>query len=365
MPSSVSEHVRHPRARVAARIRAIVGGTAGLAVFVGLLSACASDADSVMTVGSTTVSRDQLESELKAFEEAQVQSVEAGGLEALQKKIHPDGSKDKFTPDFVAFVLNDLLIDATIAAEVQAQKVAPSAKLSATDRKDLVANFGGEAAYKKLPERFRTRVEQRQRDFAALLAKESDGNYDPKSYFEKNKEKYVTVCSSHILVATEEEANTLKADLAKGGDFAAIAKSKSTDTGSGAAGGELGCTSPSTFVPEFAAATIAQPINKVGPPVKSQFGYHIIKVTKRTDAKFEDVKAQIESELISAPQKVVSDKLVARLKSAKITVDPKYGKLDPVGSQGFPSIVSKLTPDAPDASAEATELPASSVASSN
>ena len=362
MPSSVSQNVRHPRARVAARIRAIVGGTAGIAVFVVLMSACASDAGSAMTVGSAKVSRDQLESELKAFEEAQVQSVEAGELEALQKKIHPDGSKDKFTPDFVAFVLNDLLIDATIAAEVQAQKAAASAKLSATDRKNLVENFGGEAAYKKLPDRFRTRVEQRQRDFAALLARESEGKDDPKSFFEKNKEKYVTVCASHILVATEEEANTLEAELAKGGDFAAIAKSKSTDTGSGAAGGELGCTSPSTYVPEFAAATIAQPINKVGPPVKSQFGYHIIKVTKRTDAKFEDVKSKIESELNAAPERAVSDKLIARLKNAKITVDPKYGKVDPVGTQGFPSIVSKL---APDASAAATELPASSVASSN
>lgn len=350
--------------RRVSRVRAFSGAVGALVVLTGGLGACATDSGEVMTVGSTTISRDELKAELEAFEQAQLLSVPKADQESLKTKIHgSDVSKKTYSPEFVAFLLNDLMIDAAITSEAAAQKVTLKSATSAKARADLAANFGGEATYKKLPTLLRTRVERRQREFEALVANASSVAGDAKLYFEKNKKNYVTVCASHILVATKEEAQTIEAELATGGDFAALAKAKSTDTGSGAAGGELGCTSPSTYVPEFAAATIAQPLNAVGEPVQSQFGYHIIKVTKRTEAKFEDVKAQIEGELSAAPERAVSEKLVARLKKAKITVDPKYAKLDPVGDQGFPRIVPKTTKVGTGATV-ATGATVSSVASS-
>ncbi len=86
-------------------------------------------------------------------------------------------------------------------------------------------------------------------------------------------------CVSHILVATEDEATAIKAELDAGADFATIAQEKSTDPGSGAAGGELGCQSPDSWVPEFSAAMLTAEVGKVTEPVESQFGFHLILVT--------------------------------------------------------------------------------------
>lgn len=315
-----------------------------------------------MAFGSTTVSRDRLKAELEAFRDAQVMSASATEKESILTRIHgTDAAKKTYSPEFVAFILNDLMVDAAIIEEVGARKLTPKATVSASARADLAKNFNGEENYAKIPKLLRDRLEKRQLLFDALVANTSAGAGDPKTFFEKNKNNYANVCASHILVATEQEAKAIQAELAKGGDFAALAKGKSTDTGSGAEGGELGCTSPSTYVPEFAAATIAQPLNEVGAPVKSQFGFHLIKVTKRTDATFEDVKTQIESDLSAASEKALSDKLIERLKSTKITVDPNYAKFELAGDRGFPQIVAKTTQKAP----AVPEAAASSVAASS
>ncbi len=85
--------------------------------------------------------------------------------------------------------------------------------------------------------------------------------------------------ASHILVKTEDEAKAIIADLDKGGDFAAIAKEKSLDTGSGANGGELGFFSPAQMVKPFGDAVVATPVGTyTKTPIQSEFGWHVIKV---------------------------------------------------------------------------------------
>lgn len=86
-------------------------------------------------------------------------------------------------------------------------------------------------------------------------------------------------CVSHILVDTPEDADKVVADLAAGGDFATIAKERSTDTGSGAAGGELGCRDPSSYVDVFKTAVETATPGQVVGPVQSEFGYHVLIVT--------------------------------------------------------------------------------------
>ncbi len=85
-------------------------------------------------------------------------------------------------------------------------------------------------------------------------------------------------CASHILVATAEEADDVLAQLEDGGDFAALAMELSLDTGSGAAGGVLGCADPEQFVVEFRDAVISAPVGEIVGPVETQFGFHIIVV---------------------------------------------------------------------------------------
>lgn len=88
--------------------------------------------------------------------------------------------------------------------------------------------------------------------------------------------------ASHILVAAEEQANDLTAKLAAGADFAAMAKEFSSDPGSGAQGGDLNFASANSYVPEFSKAMVELTVGQTTKaPVKSQFGWHIIRLTDK------------------------------------------------------------------------------------
>jgi peptidyl-prolyl cis-trans isomerase C len=105
------------------------------------------------------------------------------------------------------------------------------------------------------------------------------------------------VRARHILVETEDEAKAVKAELDKGADFAELAKKKSKDPGA-SDGGDLGFFTKDQMVPEFSAAAFALEPGKISDPVKSQFGWHIIKVEEKRNRKppeFDQVKSQIEA----------------------------------------------------------------------
>ncbi|WP_027014868.1 foldase protein PrsA [Comamonas composti] len=112
--------------------------------------------------------------------------------------------------------------------------------------------------------------------------------------------------ASHILVEDEARAKAIIAEVKGGKKFEDIAKKESKDPGSGARGGDLDWANPGTYVPEFTEALIK--LDKGGltqAPVKSQFGWHIIRLDDVREAelpKFEDVKPQIMQQL--QPQKV-------------------------------------------------------------
>lgn len=91
----------------------------------------------------------------------------------------------------------------------------------------------------------------------------------------------------HILVATEEEAQAAVERLTEGEDFADLAMELSTDTGSGANGGDLGWFSREAMVESFAEASFSQEVGTVGDPVESQFGWHIIEVLEREERELE------------------------------------------------------------------------------
>ncbi len=133
--------------------------------------------------------------------------------------------------------------------------------------------------------------------------------------------------AAHILVATEDEAKAIKAELDGGADFAAIAKEKSTDRGSAAAGGDLGWFGVGMMVKPFEDAVIAMKKGEVSAPVQSQFGWHIIKLNdERTAAKptIEDVRAKLEGELQGS---AVEAKVTELTGAAK--VEKKVDGIDP------------------------------------
>src|SRR5215472_5279690 len=105
------------------------------------------------------------------------------------------------------------------------------------------------------------------------------------------------VHARHILVESEDEAKAVKAELDKGADFAELAKKKSKDPGA-SDGGDLGFFTKEQMVPEFSAVAFSLAPGKISDPVKTQFGWHIIKVEEKRNRKppeFDQVKSQIET----------------------------------------------------------------------
>lgn len=86
----------------------------------------------------------------------------------------------------------------------------------------------------------------------------------------------------HILVDSEEICLELKKEIEEGTDFGDVAKEHSSCP-SGAQGGDLGEFGPGMMVPEFDEVVFSAPVNTVQGPVKTQFGYHLLEVTNRSD----------------------------------------------------------------------------------
>ncbi len=109
--------------------------------------------------------------------------------------------------------------------------------------------------------------------------------------------------AAHILVKTEDEAKAVIADLDKGGDFAAIAKEKSLDTGSAAKGGDLGFFDPKQMVKPFADAVAAMEVGTHSKtPVQSQYGWHVIKLEakrKQPPPTYDQVAKQLRQQMIA------------------------------------------------------------------
>ncbi|WP_252183421.1 foldase protein PrsA [Rossellomorea vietnamensis] len=109
-----------------------------------------------------------------------------------------------------------------------------------------------------------------------------------KEYFEANKETFAQqeqVQASHILVEDEAAAKEVKKKLDDGGDFAQLAKEYSTDSSNAESGGELGFFSKGDMVAEFEEKAFSMKTDEISDPVKTEFGYHIIKITDKKDAK--------------------------------------------------------------------------------
>lgn len=155
---------------------------------------------------------------------------------------------------------------------------------------------------------------------------------DVKSYYKTHPEEFSEkkkVRASHILVKTEEEAKEIIKELSglKGGalnaKFAQLAKSKSTGP-SGPKGGDLGFFAEGKMVPSFNDAAFSMKKGEITKtPVKSQFGYHVILITDKQEAKtfsFDEVKSFIEQKLkVEAFKEHMKAKMDELKKKAKIT----------------------------------------------
>lgn len=150
------------------------------------------------------------------------------------------------------------------------------------------------------------------------------------------------VHARHILVATEAEAKDLLAELKKGTPIEKLAKEKSTDKASGAEGGDLGWFKRTDMVKEFSDAAFALKKGELSEaPVKTQFGYHVIKVDDRRQAPpptFEEMAEQLREDLARETVTAYIDQLRAGAKIEKFNID---------GSKPEPAAAKPAAPAAP------------------
>jgi peptidyl-prolyl cis-trans isomerase C len=130
---------------------------------------------------------------------------------------------------------------------------------------------------------------------------------------------------SHILVKTEREAEDLLAKLKKGSRFDSLAKQYSIDPGSRKSGGDMGFVKRGQFVPPFQAAMDQLQPGQTSGTVKTQFGYHIIKLHERREGKalsYPDIQASLKNQLLSQRRDKTFEELINQLKkSAKIEIN--------------------------------------------
>jgi len=228
------------------------------------------------------------------------------------EKINEDELYDALVAGYGADTL-DLLITNKLV-ELEAEKAGIKIKDEEIQKEIdvMVESYGDEKSLKEQLEASGSSMDALKKDIVVYL--QTKKLVEPRitvtedeisTYFEDNKDTFAQaeqVEASHILVEDEKTAKKVAKELAAGGDFAKLAAEYSTDTETADNGGSLGYFGKGDMVEEFEDVAFDLDINKVSDPVKTEYGYHIIKVTGKKEAKkanLEDSKDVIKETLLS------------------------------------------------------------------
>lgn len=253
------------------------------------LSACNNGSEVVVETKEGNITKEELYNEMK----------ERYGKEVLRDLVHEKVLSKKFK-----------VTDKEIDQEIENLKEMYGVQY------DLAVQQSGEEAIRKM-----VRLDLLRQKAAMDDIKVTDEEL--KKYYNEYKPK---VRASHILVDDEKTAKEIKAKLEKGEDFAKLAKQYSKDTGSAQNGGDLGWFGPGKMVEEFEKAAYTLNVGEISNPVKTQFGYHIIKVTDKEKKKsFDEMREEIEYEVKKSKLDTskVQSKLDELMKDANVDIKDK------------------------------------------
>jgi foldase protein PrsA len=214
---------------------------------------------------------------------------------------------DTLVKYYGAETLENMIVDKIIEAETKKADVNITDAEIQMEMDRIIEAYGGQEAFDQQMTLSGTTAETLKADIASYLntlkllePRITVTDEEINTYFEDNKDYFAQpeqVEASHILVDDEATANELKAQLDDGKDFAELAAKYSTDASNAQSGGELGFFGKGDMVEPFEAAAFAMKINEISDPVKTEFGYHIIKITnirEAQEASLEDNRAEIE-----------------------------------------------------------------------
>jgi parvulin-like peptidyl-prolyl isomerase len=313
-----------------------------LALVAVVAAGCGSLQPYAAIVNGHRVAQRDVDAELKAIR-GNAKYLDA--IDPTRKQILGSGT-NTFNADFTAQILTRRIYYELVHDEVQRRHLQVAAKDLTAARQSVISQFNGPDVFNAFPTSYRQTLERRTAEVAVLgrsFTKTGSEDAQARAYFAAHQDQFEQSCTSHILVDSKAAADAIEARLAKGEDFAAIAKTDSKDPGSAAKGGEVGCFPRSAqLVPEFLQAAFSQPVGQVGPPVQTQFGFHIIKVTSRKVPTYDEAKDQVAQAMSSGSQQKLTDWLRGALNKAKVTVNPKFGRFDK--KQRTPGVVPPQAP---------------------
>lgn len=255
------------------------------------------------------------------------------GVEDVSRLVAVNG--DTMTPDRFAEVLASLILGRVLTGEAQRQFGLSLSDEEMEERVTEVAGPPGEGRQQFLDENQLTEEGLRyflgtnllvERVVDALAAQSPPPPEEElREMYESQPASYTNVCSSHILLETEEEGRAALERALAGEDFADLAMELSTGP-SAPGGGELGCAEAASYVSEFADATLTAPLGEPVGPVQTQFGWHVILVSERNVPSFEEAREILAAGLQADPIALWEDWWNGVIAAAEVTVEPEYGQ---------------------------------------
>ncbi|KKB40942.1 peptidylprolyl isomerase [Bacillus thermotolerans] len=229
------------------------------------------------------------------------------------EKISEDELQEALMAQYGSEAVDALVMEKILEMEIEKEGIEVSQAEIDEEMKTYAEYYGGEEALQEVAETSGIDLSEVEKDLETYLATNKllekrieITEEEMKTYFEENKDQFAQaeqVQASHILVEDEATANEVAKKLAAGGDFAELAKEYSIDEGSSKEGGEVGYFGKGAMVPEFEEAAFSMEKGEVSDPVKSEYGFHIIKVTDKKEAKeanYEESKEEIKSALMES-----------------------------------------------------------------
>ncbi|MGI6468285.1 MAG: foldase [Syntrophomonadaceae bacterium] len=218
-------------------------------------------------------------------------------------------TKDEFYDSLVkangSQVLDTLIAKKLIQLEAEKQNIAVSEDEIQAELNQYYDYYGGEQAFIEAVQASGHTIEEVKEDMLINLQIKkliaptvTISEEEMQAYFEENRDSFAEpeqVKASHILVDSIEKANEVKSRLDGGADFAELAKEYSLDTTNKDSGGDLGYFERDTMVAEFEEAAFSMEVGTISAAVKTEYGYHIIKVTDKKAAQEPDYEASKES----------------------------------------------------------------------
>lgn len=232
------------------------------------------------------------------------------------------------TPAFVTEVLTNDIYSLVMGAEARRRRLRIEAEDRAFARDSASIPVGNKTIFSSFPDWFRRLLLERA-EIVSALQRTLESDQTPDEYWRTHQEEFEKACTRHIVVETPEEADAARERVLTGEAFADVARDVSIDSGTAPKGGDLGCNGRGDLTPELDEAAYTRPVGRVGPPIRTGEGFHLLLVESRETPPLSRISGEVSIAINRTGRDALTALVNERLKSAEVEVSERYGRWDP------------------------------------